>query len=312
VGKKYPLPDVYLVWTVLPNPLLRARHVRDLLHAPPGVAPILSLCKTDHDLDVTYPNMYFRTLGWWTKVTRGLNQAALSMPFAKRKPRMWWRGSSGITWPASRPRVLSVSRWFMKTWADFAFTNMWTSVWRRWRRNQWRVHVPRNAMAIPFGGEKRTPIHSVARYKYTLHLPGSFSGTYSRALQFLLWAGTAVFFYDCPFYEFYYHHLEPWRHYIPVNHENLGQRVEWAVNHPKTTERLAAESRAMARTFLTAEFLASYWKQLLDEYARLQRFKVELPEDACTCWRGDQKRPPPYLPAKTKRCPYLCDVIQYA
>jgi hypothetical protein len=55
---------------------------------------------------------------------------------------MWWRGSSGITWPASRPRVLSVSRWFMKTWADFAFTNMWTSVWRRWRRNQWRVHVP--------------------------------------------------------------------------------------------------------------------------------------------------------------------------
>jgi len=208
VGKKYPLPDVYLVWTVLPNPLLRARHVRDLLHAPPGVAPILSLCKTDHDLDVTYPNMYFRTLGWWTKVTRGLNQAALSMPFAKRKPRMWWRGSSGITWPAARPRVLSVSRWFMKSWADFAFTNMWTSVWRRWRRNQWRVHVPRNAMAIPFGGEKRTPIHAVARFRYTLHLPGSFSGTYSRALQFLLWTGTTIFFYDCPYYEFYYHHLE--------------------------------------------------------------------------------------------------------
>ena len=311
VGKKHPLPDVYLIWTVLPNPLLRARHLKDLLHAPSGVAPVLSLCKTEHDLDLLYPNMYFRTVGWWTKVTRGLNAAALSMPFHKRKARMWWRGSSGGTWPAARPRVLSVSRWFMKPWADFAFTNMWTSVWRRWRRNQWRVHVPRNAMAIPFGGEKRTPIHAVARYKYTLHLPGSFSGTYSRALQFLLWTGTAIFFYDCPYYEFYYHHLHPWTHYIPVNHENLGERMEWAVKHPKSTERIAQEARAMAKSFLNADFLASYWKQLLDEYARLQRFTVELPDDACTCWRGDQKKPPPYLPKKTKRCPYLCDVIQF-
>ena len=36
VGKQYTLPDVYLVWTVLPNPLLRARNARDLVVAPTG------------------------------------------------------------------------------------------------------------------------------------------------------------------------------------------------------------------------------------------------------------------------------------
>ena len=105
---------------------------------------------------------------------------------------------------------------------------------------------------------------------------------------------------------------QPWKHYIPVNHENLGQRMEWVVNHPKSVERVAAASRIMARTFLTADFLAMYWKQLLDEYARLQRFTVVLPDDACTCWRGDQKKPPPYLPRKTMRCPFLCEVIASA
>ena len=36
VGKQYTLPDVYLVWTVLPNPLLHARNARDLVAAPAG------------------------------------------------------------------------------------------------------------------------------------------------------------------------------------------------------------------------------------------------------------------------------------
>lgn len=175
----------------------------------------------------------------------------------------------------------------------------------------WRRSLPRSVNKIPHGPEQRTTMEAVAKYKYSLQLPGSYGATYSRTLQFLVWTGTTIFFYDCPYYEFYYHHLLPWQHFIPVNHENLGERMEWAVRHPRSTERIAQEARTMAKSFLNADFLATYWKQLLDEYARLQRFTVELPDDACTCWRGDQKKPPPYLPRKTKRCPYLCDVIQY-
>ena len=36
VGKRYVLPDVHLLWTVLPNPLLAASSARDLVHAPSG------------------------------------------------------------------------------------------------------------------------------------------------------------------------------------------------------------------------------------------------------------------------------------
>jgi hypothetical protein len=276
------------------------------------VAPILSLCKTEHHLDVLYPNMYFRTMGWWAKVTGGLNAAAVSVPFSKRKAKLWWRGASGSTWPASRPRVVTVSRWLGREWADFAFTNTWAGVVREWRAApKLRQHLPSNAASIPGGASQRTPIHSVARYKYALHLPGSFSGTYSRALQFLLWTGSVVFMYDCPYYEFYYHHLRPWEHYVPVNHDNLGARMEWASKHVGVVEGVALASKAVARTYLTPEYISLYWKQLLDEYALLQRFKVDLPRDACTCWRGDQKKPPEGLPRQVKRCPNLCDAIAY-
>ena len=255
--------------------------------------------------------MYFRTLGWWKKVTSGLSQAAASLPFSKRKAKMWWRGNSGSTWPAARPRVVTMSKWFAKPWADFAFTNQWTSVWRAWRRNDWKKYVPYNSAAFPFGGDKRMAIHSVARYKYALHLPGSFSGTYSRALQFLLWTGSVIFLYDCPYYEFYYQNMRPWKHYVPVNDVNLGERMQWTSNNPGAVEDMVAASKAFAKTYLTPGFIALYWKQLLDEYAALQRFTVELPDDACTCWRGDQKKPPAILPKKTKRCPHLCDAIAY-
>ena len=251
-------------------------------------------------------------MGWWQKVTTGLSAAAVSVPFSARKSRIWWRGNSGVTWPASRPRVVTVSRWFSRPWADFAFTNQWPSVVKSWRQNpRLAKRVPRNAGEIPFGADKRSPITGVARYRYALQLPGSFSGTYSRALQFLLWTGAAVFMYDCPYYEFYYHHLTPWVHFVPVNHDTLGERMEWATRHPTLVEGIAAAAGGVARAYLTPEYIARYWKQLLDEYAALQRFDVKLPRGACTCWRGDQDVPPPSLPREVKKCPHLCEAVAF-
>ena len=134
----------------------------------------------------------------------------------------------------------------------------------------WRRTLPRSVNKIPYGPEQRTTMESVAKYKYSLQLPGSYGATYSRTLQFLVWTGTTIFFYDCPYYEFYYHHLHPWMHYVPVNVTNLGERVAWAQKNQRKAEAIGDAAFKFAQQRLTASHFALYWKQLLDEYAELQ------------------------------------------
>ena len=70
-------------------------------HAPPGTAPILSLCKTVDAFDVLYPNMYFKTPNFWRSALNGISGAAANYRYERRKPAMWWRGNSG-GWGDSR------------------------------------------------------------------------------------------------------------------------------------------------------------------------------------------------------------------
>ena len=223
VGRAYPLPDVHFIWNVHPWPLLRTRATpprggvfnitgAPMRTAPRGLAPILSLCKTSADLDVLYPNMYFGTPRYWWRTTRSLDRAAGNWAWSRRREKMWWRGASGWMWPAAAPRVLTLGQWHSKPWADFAFTSQWKAQLRDWakQRVRWLDSLPPGVAKIPYGPATRTTMEAVAKYKYALHLPGSYGATYSRTLQFLVWTGATIFFYDCPYYEFYYGDLRPY------------------------------------------------------------------------------------------------------
>ena len=255
--------------------------------------------------------MYFRTVAFWQDVTRGLSAASEANPWEKRKNKVWWRGASGMVWPACRPRVYIVSRYFDKPWADFAFTNSWRFVWMRWRRTDMRFHVPRNAVILPSGEERKMGVHLIARYRFGLLLPGSFSGTYSRSLQFLLWTGVNVIKYDFPYDEFFYHRMKPWVHYIPSTDKNLPNRMAWAGEHPAELAAMRQAAKELAEEYISAQAVAKYWTSLMQEYGTLQRYEVTLPTDACTCGEGSQKLPPPWLPKGSKRCPFLCHALAF-
>ena len=195
VHRVFPLPDVYFIWNVHPWPLLRtgsgsssgggggspggfSSAIGDVSTgsfgsrqrarpAPRGVVPVLSLCKTDTDLDVLYPNMYFQSPQYWWRATRSLERASRNWPWSRRRGRMWWRGASGWMWPAAAPRVLTLARWHDKPWADLAFTNPWGSQLRDWTRTKepFRFSLPRRVKKIPYGTDKRTTMEAVAKSK---------------------------------------------------------------------------------------------------------------------------------------------------
>jgi hypothetical protein len=203
--------------------------------------------------------------------------------------------------------VQTVGRWGHEPWADFAFTNDFAAQLHRWNDEPWRKRLPHRLLDLRAGKGQLTAMTEVARYRYALHLPGGFAGTYSRTLQYLLWTGTTVLLYEQLCAEFYYHRLTPWVHYIPVNASNLGERVGWARSHPTEAAAIGAAGQALAARYLTGRRVGEYWQAALRAYHRIQHFTLKLPADACTCWSMRRSRPTG-VPDEVHRCPLICDV----
>ena len=280
--------------------------------APVGLAPLLSMCKAPGDFDVLAPNSYFKSPRSWNYTAGRLGALADASPWAARARTIWWRGASGYEWPACSARVTVIGTWHGHSFTNFAFTNNFGPMWGGWmkRRVPWAVGpakvVPKRAGHTPFGDTHKQPVTTSAKHRYSLHLPGSFRGTYSRALQYMLWTGTTVFLYDAPYFEFYYHGLTPWVHYVPVNLTNLRERWEWAEAHPAAAEAIGAAGLAFARSHLSSDDISAYWVGLLRNYARLQAFDAgKVPAGACGCWEAGA-RPARTPAAVLGHCPLVC------
>jgi hypothetical protein len=132
----------------------------------------------------------------------------------------------------------------------------------------------------------------------------------SRPLQFLLWSGATVFVYDCPYYEFYYHRLRPWVHYIPTNLSAVEARYLWAEAHQAEAAAISANAQGFAKAHIGPRGFIDYWGQLLSEYNKLLAFKVDPPpRGLCTCWPGaapGRRWKPRWLLPGAVSCGVLC------
>ena len=260
-------------------------------------------------------SMYFKTKTFWESVIASIGDASKRNPWKGRLAKMWWRGSAGKFWPGSEPRLMAVGSYHNRPWADFAITGQWDWSIEHWKGTPLWDQLPRDIDSVRYGKEYKMTMEDVAKYKYSLHLPGFYYATYSRMLQFLLWSGSTVFVYDCPYYEFYYHRLKPWTHYIPTNLSMIPARYEWAESHPAETEEIANAGKALAKSRLGKSNFIAYWGQLLKEYTRLLAFTLDPPpKGLCTCWLGGMsskegrpgKPPPSWVLPGAKHCGVLC------
>ena len=315
LARSHRLPDVTFLWNVDPTAHLRPGSP-PAVDAPAGLAPLMSVTKTAGHWDILVPNTYFRSPAVWNATGSWMERSGAAVAWENRSGRIWFRGASGEDWPFAEPRVRFMGAWHGRGFTDFAFTNHFPNVWGRWQKRipAAIAKVPRRVASIRYGAMHKMPIHTVTAYRYALHLPGSYRGTYSRALQYLLWTRTLVFILENPWIEFYYRSLIAGVHYLSVNYTNLGEVHSWAEAHQKEAEAIAAAGLALARERLTGKAVADYWQSVLREYASLQRFTVALPpQGSCACFFAKGRPPPERLPRTVSgRCPFICDPVRCA
>ena len=99
----------------------------------------------------------------------------------------------------------------------------------------------------------------------------------------LIWDNDAI--------EFYYDQLVPNQHYVPVNKDNVVERVRELLSNPGRLRELADAAKSVTDHFLSGKGLAQYWHQLLSAYSSLQLFS-SVPtfrhDDLCTCGTNDE------------------------
>ncbi|KAM3933085.1 protein O-glucosyltransferase 1 isoform 1-T1 [Leptodactylus fuscus] len=246
-------------------------NVRDYPQVPQWmnpVIPIFSFSKTSDYQDIMYPAwtfweggpavwpIYPTGLGRWDLMREELARAADDWPWEKKIPKGYFRGSR--TSPERDPLIL-LSREDPDL-VDAEYTK--NQAWRSEKDTLGRAPA------------KEVPLVDHCAFKYLFNFRGVAA---SFRLKHLFLCGSLVFHVGDEWQEFFYHRLEPWVHYIPVNQDlsDVRELLEFVKENDDEARRIAERGQQFIVQHLRMEDVSKYWRTLLTQYADLLTYKVK-------------------------------------
>ncbi|CAH9146575.1 unnamed protein product [Cuscuta epithymum] len=86
------------------------------------------------------------------------------------------------------------------------------------------------------------------------------------------------------YYDFYTRGLMPLKHYWPIRDDDkcrsIKHAVEWGNTHPTQAQQIGKEASKYIQEELKMEYVYDYMFHLLNEYAKLLKYKPTKPQDA--------------------------------
>lgn len=117
----------------------------------------------------------------------------------------------------------------------------------------------------------------LSRYRYLIIVNGNTVSS-SRTATFFQRCGSLIFMHESVEYEFWYHGLRPYVHYIPLTSsvQDVRHKLEWAERNPEMARRIALNGWRFGQEYLGSEPIACYMRTLLQSYGELMRYKPQL------------------------------------
>jgi hypothetical protein len=169
-------------------------------------------------------------------------------PWSKKATRFVWRGSTSGAYDlnretlaqAPRVRLCELGR-ALGPVADFGITDV----------VQARSEVDAEDIKLILQDRglwrERMPQHVMASAKFLIEIDGNANswGFFAKLLM-----GCCILKVDSPFEQWFYKHLRPWVHYVPVAQDlsDLADKVQWCLRHERDCRKIADSGRSLAES----------------------------------------------------------------
>ncbi|KAL3618645.1 hypothetical protein CASFOL_037464 [Castilleja foliolosa] len=255
------LPDLELMFQSGDSTVVQAKNFQQPGSDPP---PLFRYCSDWRSLDIVFPDWSF--WGWaeinikpWRSVLRDIKEGYERTKWEDRAPYAYWKGNPEV----SRQRV------------DLMKCNVT-------HQNDWNARLyAQNWIAESQKGFKQSNLGDQCTHRYKIYIEGR---AWSVSEKYILACNSPSLLMTPHWYDFFSRGLIPQRHYWPVRDNNkcrsLKFAVEWGNNHTEKAKAIGEAGSRFIYEDLRIEYVYDYMLHLLNEYAKLLKYKPTIPPNA--------------------------------
>jgi hypothetical protein len=221
--------------------------------------PIFSQTKVDCFYDIIIPTYYHFDAPRWND----------HMPFADKRPTLFWRGSTTGGQPRSQADFKLFPRLNLAKWANDHKNNktLGFSVDVSISAVIQCAHLC-SAITEEYGVGPRVELANQLVNRYAIVVEGN---TFVSRLASQLGTKSVVLFHTPTFIEWHTERIREWEHYVPfkIDFSDLEEKMQWIVTHQREAEQVALRADALVHKHIRVADMQCYMSLLLLEYQAL-------------------------------------------
>ncbi|KAF3438609.1 hypothetical protein FNV43_RR21372 [Rhamnella rubrinervis] len=262
--RRYPgkVPDLELVFNCHDRPMMSSR---DYLQANATDPPTMfGYCGDDDTVDVAFPDWSF--WGWpeinikpWEALLKDLEEGNERRKWVDREPHAYWKGNPYVS--RTRHDLLKCNVSHNQDWNARLYVQDWD------RESE--------------EGFKNSDLASQCTHRYKIYIEGN---AWSVSEKYILACDSLTLLVNPKYYDFFSRGLKPMQHYWPIKADDkcksIKHAVDWGNTHKKEAQAIGKAAKGFIQEELKMDYVYDYMFHLLNEYAKLLKFKPSVPQNA--------------------------------
>ncbi|OVA06882.1 Lipopolysaccharide-modifying protein [Macleaya cordata] len=262
--RRYPgkLPDLDMMFDCVDWPVIKSsNYLQPNATAPP---PVFRYCGNDLTLDIVFPDWSF--WGWpeinikpWDTLFEELKEGNKRTKWIERDPYAYWKGNPVVA--ATRQDLLKCNVSDKHDWNARLYAQDWVGETQK--------------------GFQESNLANQCTHRYKIYIEGS---AWSVSEKYILACDSLTLLVKPLYYDFFTRSLVPMQHYWPIKENDkcrsIKFAVDWGNNHQQKVQDIGKAASSFIQKDLRMDYVYDYMFHLLNEYAKLLRYKPTIPPKA--------------------------------
>ncbi|XVF53601.1 hypothetical protein PTKIN_Ptkin05aG0111500 [Pterospermum kingtungense] len=265
--RKYPgkVPDLDLMFDCVDWPVIKSSDYGG--PNAPTPPPLFRYCKDDQTLDIVFPDWSF--WGWpeihlksWVPLLNELMEGNRRIGWDKREPYAYWKGNPKVA--ETRQDLVKCNVSDTQDWGARVYAQDWEQTDRKGPE-----------------GYKQSNLANQCVHRFKIYVEGS---AWSVSEKYILACDSVTLLVKPQYYDFFTRGLVPMHHYWPIKNDDkcrsIKHAVDWGNGHQEEAQAIGKAASEFIKEELKMDVVYDYMFHLLNEYAKLLRYKPTVPTEA--------------------------------